>query len=237
MTLDPLTSVKIISSIALVVVAVNMAIKLIKRNPRYWLHRFFAIFFIANSAGFLCYIVYHFISDNESLTIGLIITTQILFNISFANLLMTWFIMRSSEKVAMKPQYLISLLGLLGITCIGYFIWIPSVDPAAYAVGIVHSVIPIGWSIFTNMYRIGMLLLVILSYFKWARKAEEDIKRKMMLFIIGMTCVLVGILCIFLAGVAESMEVIFTLAGLAGLLVSLVYLFRALVFRLPEETK
>ncbi len=234
MALDPLTLLKIISSIALVIVAFTVAITLIKRNPRYWLHRFFALFFIANSVGFLFYIVYHFATD-VSLAVGLIIVTQLLFNVAFTCLLMTWIIMRSSEKVAMKRPYLAAVLGLLAFTCIGYFIWVPTVDPVDFALGVVHSVIPIGWNIFTNAYRIGLLVLVISSYVKWSKKADEDMKRKMKLFVIGMSSVLVGLLCIFLAGFAESIETIFTLAGLAALIVSLVYLFRALVYRLPQE--
>ncbi len=229
MALDPLTVVKIISSIALVIVAVSVAITLIKRNPRYWLHRFFALFFIANSVGFLFYIVYHFVTDNISFAIGLIIATQLLFNVSFACLLMMWLIMRSSEKVAMKRAYLAAVLALLAFTCIGYFIWVPTVDPVEYALGVVHSVIPMGWNIFTNAYRIGMLALVISSYVKWSKKAEEAMKRKMHLFVTGMTAVLIGILCIFLAGFAESIETIFTLAGLGALIFSLIYLFRALM--------
>ncbi len=229
MVLDLLTFAKIISSIALVVVAFSVAITLIKRNPRYWLHRFFALFFIANSVGFLFYIVYHFVTNNVALAVGLIVATQLLFNVAFACLLMTWIIMRSSEKVAMKRANLAAVLGLLALTCIGYFIWVPTVDPVEYALGVVHSVIPNGWNIFTNAYRIGMLVLVISSYVKWSRKADADTKGKMHLFVTGMTAVLVGILCIFLAGFAESIETIFTLAGLGALIFSLIYLFRALM--------
>ncbi len=235
--MDILTLLKVALSIGLVGVAVIVAITVVKRNPRYNLHRFFALFFISNSIGFLFYISYHFVLDNEPLVVGLIMITQLLFNVSFACLLMTWLIMRFSDKIAMQSRYMLPILALLAFSCIGYFIWVPGVDRTLYAVDIVHSVIPMGWNIFTNIYRIGTLALVIWSYVLWSKKADADMKRKMRMFIIGMSCVLVGILCIFLAGFAESMEVIFTLAGLAGLLVSLVYLFRALVFQLPEETK
>ena len=50
---------KVITAIILVVMGIIVGIIEIRKNPEYWLNRFFAAFFIIGSFGFLSYTVYH----------------------------------------------------------------------------------------------------------------------------------------------------------------------------------
>jgi hypothetical protein len=228
--MDPLSIFKIILSIIEVVIETYIAVIVIKKNPKYWLHRFFGIFFIVTSIGFLTYIAYHFILGNVGLAISFVIVTQILFNTGFACLLMTWLIMKESEVEAMKLKYLLLVGALWFISIIGYVIWPPTLDMPQYALGIVHSLIPTNLNIFSNLYRIGIMLLAILSYYKWSKKVDDPInKRKMKFFYIGMSMALGGILCIFLAGIDPAVEFLFTITGIVLFLLGTILITRALV--------
>lgn len=228
--MDPLSIFKITLSIIEVVIETIVAIIVIKKNPKYWLHRFFGIFFISTSIGFLTYMVYHFILDNAVLAIFLVIMTHILFNTGFACLLMTWLIMKLSEVEAMKRKYLLLVVILWFISIIGYFIWPPTLDMGQYALGTVHSIIPTNINIFSMLYRFGIMLLAIVSYYKWSKKVgDTKNRRKMQFFYIGMSLALCGVLSIFLAGIDLSIEIFFTIIGIVAFLAGTILMVRALV--------
>ena len=117
-----LNDVKIIFAVLLVIVGLIIAIVEIKKNPDYWLNRFFAMFFLFAALGFSGFTAYHLITWDKDLTLAIMVTTNILLNFSLACLLMTEFILQYSEVIAMKPKYLITSFLLFLSSIIGYAI-------------------------------------------------------------------------------------------------------------------
>jgi len=88
------------------VVGLLAAIVEIRKNPNYWLNRFFGLFFIFASLGFLGYVAYHIILTNIDAVLSIMIITNLILNASIACLLMTEFILEHSERIAMTLKYI-----------------------------------------------------------------------------------------------------------------------------------
>ena len=115
--LEILVILKIAMAVITFVVGLIAAIVEIRKNPSYWLNRFFGLFFTFASLGFLGYVAYHIILTNIDLVLVIMISTNIILNASIACLLMTEFILEYSERVAMTPKYIVSTLVLFSLIC------------------------------------------------------------------------------------------------------------------------
>ncbi len=154
--MEPLTIIKIILGILLVLVGVTSAYLGIRKNPNYWLNRFFALFFTFASLGFFGFVLYHLILNSAVWVIRIMITTNFLLNLCLACLLMTEFILEYSEKSAMTPKYLLITLGLYLSSILGYFIWFPTVDEDNYAIGEINTHTEPILLIYVSIYRLAI---------------------------------------------------------------------------------
>lgn len=206
-----LTDTKIVLSVVTVIVGLISAIVEIRKNPEYWLNRFFALFFAFASLGFFGYTLYHIILTNIDLVLTLMITTNILLNFCLACLLMTEFILQYSEVIAMKkPKYLIITFALFAISIAGYFI--PSLKPYvkadSYALGEVDTETPLFQMIIVTLFRIVIVLYVLIKFFQLVKQAEDGkVKKQLKLFSIGMIFILIGILMFLFGNLAAEVEI------------------------------
>ncbi|MHA1718802.1 MAG: hypothetical protein ACTSWX_02980 [Promethearchaeota archaeon] len=210
-----LTDTKIALSVITVIVGLISAIVEIRKNPEYWLNRFFALFFAFASLGFFGYTIYHIILTNIDFVLTLMITTNILLNFCLACLLMTEFILQYSEVIAMKkPKYMIITFTLFVLSIVGYFIpgLKPHVNSTAYSQGEVDTETPTILMIIVTIYRIVIVIYVLVKFFQLVKQAEGGkVKKQLKLFSIGMIYILIGIL-LFLFGNLAAVVVIFNLS-------------------------
>ena len=129
--LDILNLIKIIATITTTLIAVIIGIRVFLLNKNDWLNRWFALFFISSSIGFLIYSIYHLILNNAEIIIPLMITAQIFFNFNVIALVMTVLILEKYNKAAMSIRYFGTLILLFLVMSIGYFFFIPTLDITA----------------------------------------------------------------------------------------------------------
>jgi len=98
---------------------------------------------------------------------------------------MTVFVLEKYEKVAMSLKYFGSMMALFIIMSFGYFIWTPTLNMARYALGIVDTDTPLPWFIFVNFLRIVLSTYVVYKYAMMTRKMEEETKKRVQWFFIG----------------------------------------------------
>ena len=196
-----LADVKIVLAIFTVIVGLISAIVEIRKNPDYWLNRFFAMFFLFAALGFSGFTAYHLITWDEDLTLAIMVTTNILLNFSLACLLMTEFILQYSEVIAMKPKYLLITLGLFLTSIIGYAILYPEIaDMAQYNAGEVNTDTDPILLAYITLYRLAIVFYVLFKFIQLVKKAEaEKIKKQLKFFSIGMIYIILGI-TLFLVG-------------------------------------
>ncbi len=195
-----LSDVKIILAILTVIVGLISAIVEIKKNPDYWLNRFFAMFFLFAALGFSGFTAYHLITWDKDLTLAIMVTTNILLNFSLACLLMTEFILQYSEVIAMKPKYLLITFVLFLTSTIGYAIAIPTLDMVKYAQGEVNTHTDIILLAYVTIYRLVIVFYVLFKFIQLVKQAEaEKVKKQLKLFSIGMVFIILGI-TLFLVG-------------------------------------
>ena len=190
-----------------------------------WLNRWFALFFISSAIGFLVYASYHLILNNADVIIPLMITAQIFFNFNIISLAMTVFVLEKFTKVAMSIKYFGVMLIIFFVLSIGYFIFIPSLNQSAYAIGIVDTITPPGWLIFVNVLRIILAIYVVFKYILMLRKIEDAMKNKIRWFAIAVIVIIIG-LVINIAGGALS-STITEIVALINLAVGSILLFKA----------
>ena len=196
-----LNDAKIVFAVLLVIVGSVSAIVEIRKNPDYWLNRFFAMFFLFAALGFSGFTAYHLITWDEDLTLAIMVTTNVLLNFSLACLLMTEFILQYSEVIAMKPKYLLITLGLFLTSIIGYAIAYPKIaDMAQYNAGEVNTDTNIYLLAYVTLYRLGIVFFVLIKFISLVKQAEaEKVKKQLKLFSIGMIFIILGI-ALFLVG-------------------------------------
>ena len=218
-----LGTVKIILAILTVIVGLISAFVEIRKNPDYWLNRFFAMFFLFAALGFSGFTVYHLITSDAELTLAIMVTTNVLLNFSLACLLMTEFILQYSEVIAMKPKYLLITLGLFLTSIIGYAIAYPELDMAEYAVGEVNTHTDIYLLAYVTLYRLGIVFFVLIRFISLVKQAEaEKVKKQLKLFSIGMIFIILGI-TLFLLGnlVTGSVGIIMEIVGQLCLIIGM----------------
>jgi hypothetical protein len=205
--MDTFNIIKIITAIITVVIAIVVGFHVIRLNPKDLLNIWFTIFFITASLGFLIYTIYHLILNNSQIIIPLMITAHIFFNFVFISLMMTVFVLEKFKKVAMSLKYLGSMMVLFFIMSIGYFIWTPELNMTRYPQGIVDTITPTEWLIFITLVRILLSLYVVYKYAMITRKLEEDTKKRVQWFFIGIIFAIIGMFINLVGGFLSSIVI------------------------------
>lgn len=230
--MEPLTIIKIILAVILVFVGVISAYLEIKKNPEYWLNRFFALFFTFASLGFFGYVLYHLILTSADWVIYIMVTTNILLNLCLACLLMTEFILEFSEKKAMSPKFLLFTLGLFLTSILGYFIWLPTVDAANYALGEINTHTETGLLIYISIYRLAIAFYVLIKFILLVKKAQDPrIRKQLRLFSIGMIFIIIGILLFLFGNVAGDIGIILEIIGQISLNIGLIQILQGFLVK------
>ncbi|MEJ2294790.1 MAG: hypothetical protein P8Y23_08470 [Candidatus Lokiarchaeota archaeon] len=223
--MDIINLVKIITTLITTIIAMIIGFRVFFLDRKDWLNRWFALFFISSAIGFLIYVSYHLILNNANIIIPLMITAQIFFNINTVSLAMTVFVLEKYTKVAMSIRYFGVMVIIFFVMSIGYFIFIPSLNQSAYAIGIVDTITPPGWLLFVNVSRILIVIYVASKYILMLRKVEEAMKNRILWFTIGVIVIIIG-LSINLAGGTLS-SIIMEIVALIILDVGSILLFKA----------
>lgn len=197
--------IKIIPAILSAIFILYVGIRVLILKSDNLLNRWFFIFFISSSMGFLFYAIYHAILFNAQAVIPLMITAQILFNFTIISLVMTVFCIEKYEKVAMSIKYFGSLMVIYLIMILGYFIpgLTPELDMAAYSLGIVNTITEPTFQIFVNLIRFILIVYVLVKYAMINRKTGEDTKSRIKLFFIGILIAVIGLFINLFGGLFE----------------------------------
>ena len=204
--MDPLNLLKIITTIITAVIALVIGLRVLSLNKSDILNRWFALYFISSSLGFVFYSIYHLILNNADIIIPLMITAQIFFNLNAISLIMTLFALEKYSKTAMSMKYLGTMLIIFFAMSIGYFIFSPYLDMDDYALEIVDTHTPPELLIFVNSIRIILALFAVYKYIVITRKLEGETKNRMKWFSVGVIVFILGLLINLLGGLLESIE-------------------------------
>lgn len=221
MVMDLLNLIKIIAASISVVIALVAGFIELRLNPKKWLNRWFALFFISTAMGFSFYTFYHFwpistsnFTQDEQIIIPLMITAQILFNLIPLCLVMTVFILEKFKKIAMDFTHLGTMIILFVIMSIGYFIpgLTPNLNEIDHGNGLINTETNRLLFYFVNIIRIGLFSYVVFKYAIIARKVENDTKKRVQWFFAGVVIVIVGLLFNLVGGsLNEALIEIFAL--------------------------
>jgi hypothetical protein len=206
--IDIINIVKVIIAIITIIITFSAGIIELRLNSKNWLNRWFALFFLSASLGFLAYTIYHLITCDgcEPIIISIMIPAQIFFNFIHISLIMTVFILEKSTKIAMSLKYLGTLIALFILMSFGYFIWKPWVDPVKYAQGIVDTKTDPILQIFVNLLRIVLAAYVVYKYAMITRKTEGETKKRIQWFFVGVFIVIVGLIINLVGGLLKFPE-------------------------------
>ena len=198
----------------------------LKKNPKSWINRFFALFYLFLALGFFLYTIYHFIFNYSAIVIPIMVTGHLSFNLGFASLLLSSLMISTSQRTVLRKNYLIPVGMLYLVSIIGYFIWVPTLNLEHYADGIVDTDTPTFWFIFVNLYRVLILLFVIIRFAILRSRATGTLSKQMLHFIIGTTFILIGLFLNVFGGKAPAtlgllLEVSLFLAMDVGMIISL----------------
>lgn len=202
--MDPLNLIKIITAIISVIFAFIVGIRVWILSPDNLLNRWFTVFFLSASVGFLTYTIYHFITFNADIIIPLMITAHIFFNLLFISSVMTVFVLEKFKKIAMSLKYFGTMMAIFIIMSFGYFIWVPTLNTERFEQGIVDTETPIGWFIFVNIIRIGISIYVVYKYAIMTKKIGEETKKRVQWLFIGMIIITIGLFLNVLGGIFGS---------------------------------
>jgi len=201
--LDLVNILKIITTIITAAIALIIGLRVLLLNKRDLLNRWFALYFISSSLGFLIYAIYHLILDNPDIIIPLMITAQIFFNFNAISLPMTLFVLEKHTKIAMSMKYLGTMLILFFVMSSGYFIFRPILDMGDYSLNIIDTNTPLGWLIFVNVIRISLAIYAAYRYIVINRKIEGETKNRMKWFSIGVIIFILGLFINLTGGMLE----------------------------------
>ncbi|MFX0038328.1 MAG: hypothetical protein ACFFCY_03380 [Promethearchaeota archaeon] len=233
--MDPFNLIKIITAVITIIVAFTLGFRVLRLNPGETLNKWFALFFASSSLGFLIYTVYHLITPDSGISkdfiIPLMVSSHIFFNFAVASLVMTVFILEKFKKVAMSPQYFGTMMVLFIIMSFGYFvpIWTPYLNETDWNNGFVNTNTPPPWFIFVNLLRIGLSIYVIYKYAIMTRRIEENTRKRVKWFFIGIIFA-VAMLFINLLGGLIGITIIsglFEITALITLDIGIVAIFKA----------
>ncbi len=230
--MEPLTIIKIILGILLVLVGVTSAYLGIRKNPNYWLNRFFALFFTFASLGFFGFVLYHLILNSAVWVIRIMITTNFLLNLCLACLLMTEFILEYSEKSAMTPKYLLITLGLYLSSILGYFIWFPTVDEDNYAIGEINTHTKPILLIYVSIYRLAIAFYVLIKFIILVKKAQDvRVRKQLRFFMIGMIFIIIGIALFLFGNIAGNIGIILEIVGQISLNIGMIEMLQGFLVK------
>ena len=220
--MDLLNILKIIAATITVIIAFTVGIIELKLDKNNMLNRWFFLFFISASLGFLAYTAYHLILFNSDLVIPIMITAHIIINFIPISLVMTVFILEKYEKIAMSFRYLGIMMILFVIISFGYFIWVPELDLARYSQGIVDTSTPKGWFIFVNVIRILLFVFVVYKYARITKSIGEDSKKRIQWFFVGIVIAIIGLFINLAGGMLKwiPMEIIALIAVDIGIVLA-----------------
>jgi len=199
--LDPLNILKIITTIITAVIALIIGLRVLFLNKSDLLNRWFALYLIATSLGFMFYAIYHLILNNTDIIIPLMITAQIFFNLNAISLTMTLFVLEKHTKIAMSLKYLGTMLILFFVMSFGYFLYPPYLDMDDYALGIVNTHTPPGLLIFVNTIRILLAIYATYKYIVINRKMVDETKNRIKWFSFGVILFIFGLLINLVGGI------------------------------------
>ena len=205
--MDPLNILKISITIIIIVIALIIGLRVLFLNRSDLLNRWFALFFISSSLGFLIYAIYHLILNNSEIIIPLMITAQIFFNFDFICLTMTLFVLEKHTKIAMSMKYLGTMLILFFVMSIGYFIFPPILNMVDYALGNVNTHTLPGLQIFVNAIRIVLTAYAALKYIVINRTIEGKIKNRIKWFSLGVIIIILGLFANLTGGFFSFIEI------------------------------
>jgi len=205
--LDPLNILKIITTIITAVIALIIGLRVLSLNKRDLLNRWFALYFISSSLGFIIYAVYHLILNNKDVIIPFMITAHVFFNFNSISLTMTLFVLEKHTKIAMSIKYLGTMLIVFFVMSIGYFIFPPYLDTGDYALGIVNTHTTAGLLIFVNTIRILLAIYAAYRYILITRKIEGETKNRIKWFSLGVIIIILGLLINLAGGLLQSIEI------------------------------
>ena len=208
--MDILNLIKIIATVITAVIALIIGLRVLSLNKSDLLNRWFALYFISSSLGFIFYAIYHLILNNADVIIPLMITAQIFFNFNSISLTMTCFALEKHTKIAMSMKYLGFMLILFFFMSIGYFIFPPYLDTGDYALGLVNTHTPPGVQIFVNAIRILLAIYAAYRYVVINRKIEGATKNRIKWFSLGVITIILGIFINLAGGLLLSivMEIV-----------------------------
>ena len=202
--MDPLNIIKIIATIITAVIALIIGLRVLSLNKSDLLNRWFALYFISSSLGFIFYAIYHLILNNADVIIPLMITAQIFFNFNSISLTMTLFVLEKYTKIAMSMKYLGTMLIVFFVMSIGYFIFPPYLDMDAYALRIVDTHTPPELQIFVNTIRILLAVYAVYRYIIITRKIEGETKNRIKWFSLGVIIFILGLFINLAGGLLSS---------------------------------
>lgn len=206
--MDTLLLIKIITASISVVIALVAGFIELRLNPKNWLNRWFALFFISAAMGFFVYTLYHSIYTtdfyvDQAIIIPLLITAQILLNLPAVCLVMTVFILEKYKKIALNYKHLGTMIVLFFIMSIGYFI--PTLTPYLnlddYNNNIINTETNDYLAIFVNLLRLILFFYVIFKYAKITQKVEEDTKKRIQWFFGGVVLIIIGVIINLIGGI------------------------------------
>ncbi|MBY9015730.1 MAG: hypothetical protein KGD68_08575 [Candidatus Lokiarchaeota archaeon] len=202
--MDSLNILKIITTIITAIIALIIGLRVLFLNKSDLLNRWFALYFISSSLGFIIYAIYHLILNNTDIIIPLMIIAQIFFNFNSISLTITLFVLEKHTKIAMSMQYLGTMLILFFVMSIGYFIFPPYLDMEDYALGIVNTHTPPGLLVFVNAIRILLAIYAAYRYIIISRKIEGDTKNRIKWFSLGIIIIIIGLFINLTGGLLSS---------------------------------
>jgi hypothetical protein len=225
---------KIAVAVGTVLTAIICGTIVIKKNPNYWLNRFFTAFYLSGAIGFLFYTIYHIYGINKGAIIPLMISGHVFMNLGLSCLLQTEFILEHSSKEAMTFPYLALSAGLFLISCAGYFFrGIVILDDMEYANKIIDTHTNTYWQITVNLYRLGVFLFIIIKYTLISKKAEGVTIKKLKIFTSSLIIAMVGIVLNLAAGVIFNgyTEYSFEILGMLTFMIGLIVMIRAFLLK------
>ncbi|MFW9968936.1 MAG: hypothetical protein ACFFDF_01965 [Candidatus Odinarchaeota archaeon] len=205
--MDPINLVKIITTGVTTSIALIIGFRVLLLNKTDWLNRWFFLFFISSSLGFLIYAIYHVILNNADIIIPLMIMAHTFFNFVFISLIMTVFVLEKYTKVAMSMKYLGTMLILFAIMSVGYIIFRPTLDLVSYGAGIVDTSTPFIWFILVNTIRVILAIYVLSRYIVMVKKIEGETRNRVKWFSIGVTVAIIGVLINVIGGLISSIVI------------------------------
>lgn len=223
--MDIINILKIVGASTTLIVAAFCGIIELRKNPKSWINRSFAMFYIALASGFFLYTIYHFIFNHDTLVIPIMITGHIFFNLGFVGILISALMISTSQRTVLSIRFLLPIAILYIISFIGYFIWIPTLNMEDYAQGIVNTKTETFWFLFVNLYRVLILIFVIIRFSLLASRATGVFKKQLRFFTVGTFFILIALFVNAFGGQIPSLELFLEVSMFvfmdAGMIISL----------------